>query len=77
MHAKNQKKLMMESRKSANDFSGIFGQKNKFFPKIGLCHIFGIAILHIFTKNQKKLISQCREKLVTADEGANERTDKG
>ena len=46
-----------------------FAQK-KFFSKIGLRHILGIAILHLCAKNQQKLMSQSREKLVT-----NERTD--
>ena len=41
-----------------------FAQKN-FFSKIGLRHILGIAILHHCAKNQKKLMSQSREKLVT------------
>ena len=43
-------------------------------PKIGLRHIFGIAILHLCAKNQQKLMSQSREKLVT-DAQTNERTD--
>ena len=38
-----------------------FAQKN-FFSKIGLRHILGIAILHLCAKNQKKLMSQSREK---------------
>ena len=46
-----------------------FAQK-KFFSKIGLRHILGIAILHLCAKNQKTLMSQSREKLVT-----DERTD--
>ena len=33
-----------------------------FFSKIGLRHILGIAILHLCAKNQKKLMSQSREK---------------
>ena len=41
-----------------------FAQK-KFFSKIGLRHILGIAILHLCAKNQQKLMSQSREKLVT------------
>ena len=49
-----------------------FAQK-KFFSKIGLRHILGITILHHCAKNQKKLMSQSREKLVT-DERTNERT---
>ena len=55
--------------------SGIFGRKI-FFSKIGLRHILGIAILHLCAKNQKKLMSRSREKLVT-DGRTNERTDKG
>ena len=50
-----------------------FAQK-KFLSKIGLRHILGITILHHCAKNQKKLMSQSREKLVT-DERTNERTD--
>ena len=44
----------------------------KFFPKIGLRHFLGIAILYHCAKNQKKRMSQSREKLVT-----DERTDTG
>jgi len=54
-------------------------QKN-FFSKIGLRHILGTTILHHCAKNQKKLMSQSREKLVTderTDERTNGRTDKG
>ena len=47
-----------------------FAQK-EFFSKIGLRHILGIAILHLCAKNQQKLMSQSREKLVT-----NERTNE-
>ena len=57
--------------------SGIFGRKN-FFPEIGLRHILGIAILHLCAKNQQKLMSQSREKLVTdgrTDGRTDERTD--
>ena len=49
-------------------FSGIFpafSAGNEFFLKIGLRHILGIAILHLCAKNQKKKMSQSREKLVT------------
>ena len=46
----------------------------KFFQEIRLPHILGIAILHLCAKNQQKLMSQSREKLVT-DERTNERTD--
>ena len=58
-------------------FLGIFGPKlaqKFFFSKIGLRHILGITILHQCAKNQKILMSQSREKLVT-DERTNERTD--
>ena len=51
----------------------------KFFSKIGLHHILGIAILHLCAKNQQKLMSQSREKLVTdgrTDERTNGRTDE-
>ena len=41
-----------------------FAQK-KFFSKNRLRHILGIAILHHCAKNQKKLMSRSREKLVT------------
>ena len=62
-----------------NGFSGIFPAEI-FFSKIGLRHILGIAILHLCAKNQKKLMSPSREKLVTdgrADGRTNERTDNG
>ena len=62
-----------------NGFSGIFptfSARNEFFPEIGLRHILGIAILHLCAKNQQKLMSQSREKLVT-NERTDERTDKG
>ena len=39
--------------------------QKKFFSKIGLRHILGITILHLCAKNQKKQMSQSREKLVT------------
>ena len=42
------------------------------FPEIGLRHILGIAILHLCAENQKKLMSQSREKPVTDG-----RTDNG
>ena len=45
--------------------------KKNFFLKIGLRHFLGITILHPCAKNQKKLMSQSREKLVT-DERTNE-----
>ena len=50
-----------------------FAEK-KFFSKIGLRHILGIAILHLCAKNQQKLMSQSREKLVT-DGRTDGRTD--
>ena len=43
-----------------------------FFSKIGLRHFLGITILHLCAKNQKKLMSQSREKLVTENERTNE-----
>ena len=52
-----------------------FAQKI-FFSKIGLRHFLGIAILHLCAKNQKKLMSQSPEKLVT-DERTNGRTNIG
>ena len=51
-----------------------FTQK-KFLSKIGLRHFLGIIILYHCAKNQKILMSQSREKLVT-DEQTNERTDE-
>ena len=48
--------------------------QKKFLSKIGLRHILGITILHHCAKNQKKLMSQSREKLVT-DERTDERTN--
>ena len=73
---------MIKSRENAKKtgFSGTFpafSAGKKFFPKIGLRHILGIAILHLCAKNQKKLMSQSREKLVTdgrTDGRTNERT---
>ena len=62
---------------SKNRVSGIFpvfSAGKKFFPEIGLRHILGIAILHLCAKNQKKLMSQSGEKLVT-DGRTDERTD--
>ena len=46
-----------------------FAQKN-FFSKIGLRHIRGFIVMHLCAKNQKILMIQSREKLVT-----NERTN--
>ena len=43
-----------------------FSAGKRFFWKIGLRHILGIAILHhLCAKNQKKLMNLSREKLVT------------
>ena len=78
------KKLMTKFREKSKKpkfwaILGCFGPKfaqKKFFSKIGLCHILGIAILHHCAKNQKKLMSGSREKLVT-DERTDERTDIG
>ena len=53
-----------------------FSAGDEFFPEIGLRHILGIAILHLCAKNQQKLMSQSREKLVT-DGRTDGRTDKG
>ena len=51
-----------------------FAQKN-FLSKIELRHILGINILHHCAKNQKILMSQSREKLVT-DGRTDRRTDE-
>ena len=48
------------------------GQKI-FFSKIGLRHIRGTIVSHLCTKNQKKLMNQSRENLIT-DERTNGRT---
>ena len=53
-----------------NEEISAYSAGNDFFPEIGLRHILGIAILHLCAKNQQKLMSQSREKLVT-DGGAN------
>ena len=71
---------MMESRENAKKpvFLAYFRPEKKCFSKIGLSHILDIAILHLCAKNQQKLMSQSREKLVTderTDERTNERTD--
>ena len=61
-------------------FSGIFpvfSAGNEFFSKIGLRHILSITILHLCAKNQQKLMSQSREKLVTDERRNHGRTDKG
>ena len=58
-------------------FLGIFGPKlaqKIFFSKVELRHILGITILHLCAKNQKKQMSQSREKLVT-DKRTDGRTD--
>ena len=59
-------------------FSSVFlafsAGKIFFFSKIGLRHILGITIFHLCAKNQKKLMRQSREKLVT-DGRTNGRTD--
>ena len=70
LSAKNQKKLMKQfcTKSKKPYFQAVFGPKfaqKKFFLKIGLRHFLGIAILHHCAKNQKKLMSQSREKLVT------------
>ena len=52
--------------------------RKSFFSNIGLRHILVINILNRCAKNQTKLMSQSREKLVTdgrTDERTNERTD--
>ena len=68
---------MMKSRENAKKpVFPAFSAGKIFFPKIGLRHILGIAILHLCAQNQKKLMSQSREKLVT-DERTNERTNMG
>ena len=66
---------MIKSRENAKKtgFPAFLARKN-FFSKIGLRHILGIAIMHLCAKNQKKLMSRSREKLLT-DERTNERTD--
>ena len=66
----------MPKKRVFRHISGIFpafSAGKKFFPKIGLRHILGFAILHLCAKNQKKLMSRSREKLVT-NERTNERT---
>ena len=66
MRILNQKKLMMKSRENAKmPVFPAYSTRNEFFPEIGLHHIWGIAILHLCAKNQQKLMSQSREKLVT------------
>ena len=65
---------MMKSREKAKKpVFPAFSAGKKFFPKIGLRHVLGIAILHLCAKNHKKLMSQSREKLVT-DGRTDERT---
>ena len=46
-------------------FLGSFWSKfapQNFFLRIGLRHFLGIAILHLYAKNQQKIMSQSREK---------------
>ena len=78
LYAKNQRKLMMKSRENAKKpVFPAFSAGKKFFPKIGLRHILDIAILQLCAfKNQEKLMSQSREKLVTNERMVG-RTDKG
>ena len=74
---KIRKKLMMKSRENAKKpVFPAFSAGKIFFLKFRLCHILCIAILHLCAKNQKKLMSQSREKLVT-NERTEGRTDKG
>ena len=85
LYGKNQRKTNDEiSRKCPKTgFSGTipaFSAGNEFFPEIGLFHILGIAISDLCAKNQQKLMSQSREKLVTdgrTNGRTNGRTDKG
>ena len=68
--AKNQKKLMIKSRENARKpvfpvYFRHFRPEIFFFLKIGLRHFLDIAILHLCAKNQKKIMSLSREKLVT------------
>ena len=78
---KHKEKVRWKSAKTA--ISGkfpVFLAENEFFPEIGLRHILSIIILHLCAKNQEKLMSQSREKLVTnerTDERTNERTNMG
>ena len=66
VYTKNQKNLMKQfSTKSKNPIFRQFFCPKKFLSKIGLRHILGITILHHCAKNQNKLMSQSREKLVT------------
>ena len=72
---------MMKSRENAKKlvipaYFRHFRPENFFFPKIGLRHILGIAILHLCAKNHKELMSQSREKLVT-DGRTDKWTDNG
>ena len=65
---------MMKSRENAK--TPVFPA---YFRHFRLHHILGIAILHLCAKNQQKLMSQSREKLVTdgrTNERTNERTDE-
>ena len=74
--AKRQKKLIKKfCKKSKTQFLSSFCPnlpKEFFFRKLGSV-TFGIADLHLCAKNQEKLMSQSREKLVT-DGRTDERT---
>ena len=72
-HKFRKKKTKFREKSKKTQILGHFGPKfaqKNFFSKIGLRHILGIAILHHCAKNQKKLMSGSREKLVT-DERTN------
>ena len=73
---KTNDKILRKVQKTV--ISGIFPAFSPgkiFFSKIGLRHILGITILHHCAKNQKILMSQSREKLVT-DRRTNGRTNE-
>ena len=61
---KNQEKL---KKSKSPVFLSSFWPKfaHNFFSKIEFRHILGITILHLCAKNQKKLMSRSRERLVT------------
>ena len=80
LYGKNQKKTNDEILRKCQKtgFSGIFpafSAGNEFFLEIGLRHILGITILHHCAKNQEKLMSRSREKLVT-NEPTNQQTNE-
>ena len=83
LSTKSQKKLMkqfcMEVQKTL--FLGSFSPNfPNFFLKVGLRHFLVFTILHHCIKNQEKLMSQSREKLVTDERThgrTNERTNMG